>query len=177
VPAVSGAFLSVDRPWFEKLGGFSEDYVFGDYEDADLCLKSLLAGSPAWLHDNGMWHLEGRGAQPVPEQEGGALVNRWHFARTWTSTVVPHLLGPTPQHRILRASPDTPADQANLPDTLQGGVAPTGRAKPAAATKPAQAKQRGTQSNGGASAQRAKQRGLKPVPAGAPLPASSRRPR
>ena len=44
VPAVSGAFLSVDRAWFEQLSGFSEDYVFGHYEDADLCLKSLQAG-------------------------------------------------------------------------------------------------------------------------------------
>ena len=41
VPAVTGAFMSIDRAWFEKLGGFTEDYVFGHYEDADLCLKSL----------------------------------------------------------------------------------------------------------------------------------------
>ena len=25
VPAVTGAFISVDRAWFEKLGGFTED--------------------------------------------------------------------------------------------------------------------------------------------------------
>jgi GT2 family glycosyltransferase len=187
VPAVSGAFLSVDRPWFEKLGGFSEDYVFGDYEDADLCLKSLLAGTPAWLHDNRMWHLEGRGAERVPQHEGGALVNRWHFARTWTATIVPDLLGRTPRHRLLRASAEAPAHQApahqaNERDTLPGAAAPTGRAKPrdatpTGATKLAPAKQRGAQSNGGALVQRARQRGIKPVPAGAPLHPSSRRPR
>ena len=148
-----------------------------DYEDADLCLKSLLAGTPAWLHDIRMWHLEGRGAQRVPQHEGGALVNRWHFARTWTSTIVPDLLGRTPRHRLLRASPDTPADQTpsrptrerdTLRDTLQGGAVPAGRAKPrdakpGAAAKLAQAKQRGTQSNGGAPVQRAKQHGIKPA--------------
>jgi hypothetical protein len=182
VPAVTGAFLSVDRGWFEKLGGFSEDYVFGDYEDADLCLKSLLAGTPAWLHDNRMWHLEGRGAERVPQHEGGALVNRWHFARTWTSTIVPDLLGRTPRHRLLRASADTPAHQANERDTLQSGAAPAGRTKPrdvkpTGAAKLTSAKQRSTQSNGGAPVQRAKQRGIEPVPAGAQPHPSSRRPR
>jgi GT2 family glycosyltransferase len=49
VPAVSGAFLSVDRDWFEALGGFSEDFVFGHCEDADLCLRSLEAGVPSWV--------------------------------------------------------------------------------------------------------------------------------
>ena len=83
VPAVTGAFMSIDRAWFEKLGGFTEDYVFGHYEDADLCLKSLLAGTPAWLHDIRMWHLEGKGSRRLPQHEGGSLFNRWHFSRTW----------------------------------------------------------------------------------------------
>ena len=37
VPAVTGAFMSFRRDWFERLGGFTEDFVFGHYEDADLC--------------------------------------------------------------------------------------------------------------------------------------------
>jgi len=102
VPAVTGAFMSIDRAWFEKLGGFAEDYVFGHYEDADLCLKSLLAGTPAWLHDIGMWHLEGKGSRRLPQHEGGALLNRWHFSRTWLPTIVPDVVGRTPQHRLLQ---------------------------------------------------------------------------
>ncbi|MCB8821416.1 glycosyltransferase [Microvirga rosea] len=39
VPAVTGACLVTPRALFEKVGGFSEDYVIGDYEDSDLCLK------------------------------------------------------------------------------------------------------------------------------------------
>lgn len=39
VPAVTGAFISLNRKWFENIGGFDEDYVFGHYEDADLCLR------------------------------------------------------------------------------------------------------------------------------------------
>lgn len=61
VPAVTGAFISVDRDWFERLGGFNESFVFGHYEDADLCLTSLEAGVPAWLQDVRFWHLEGKG--------------------------------------------------------------------------------------------------------------------
>ena len=102
LPAVTGAFISMDRAWFEKLGGFNEDYIFGHYEDADLCLKSLQAGTPAWLHDLRMWHLEGKGSHKQPQHEGGSLLNRWLFCRTWESTIVPDLLGRNPSHPLLR---------------------------------------------------------------------------
>lgn len=105
VPAVTGAFISVERAWFEKLGGFTEDYVFGHYEDADLCLKSLQAGTPSWLHDIRMWHLEGKGSRRLPQHEGGALVNRWLFSRTWNAAIVPDIVGRVPQHKLLTGEP------------------------------------------------------------------------
>ena len=179
VPAVTGAFLSVDRAWFEKLGGFTEDYVFGHYEDADLCLKSLREGTPAWLHDIRMWHLEGRASRRAPEHDGGALVNRWHFARTWTPTIVPQLLGRTPRHPLLRPNDDSPTGQPNARDMRPGGDAPAGRAKrrgakPSDGAKLVQAKQRGMKPNGAAPAGRAKQRRAKPS-GGAPVGRAKRR--
>jgi GT2 family glycosyltransferase len=105
VPAVTGAFISVDRSWFENLGGFTEDYVFGHYEDADLCLKSLQAGTPSWLHDIRMWHLEGKGSHRLPQHEGGSMINRWLFSRTWEPVIVPDLLGRTPRHKLLANEP------------------------------------------------------------------------
>src|SRR5690606_22723043 len=39
VPAVTGACLFVPRSAFEAVGGFTTDYVVGDFEDSDLCLK------------------------------------------------------------------------------------------------------------------------------------------
>lgn len=102
VPAVSGAFISADRAWFEQLGGFTEDYVFGHYEDADLCLKSLQQGTPAWLHDIRMWHLEGKGSTRLPQHEGGSTLNRWLFSRTWETFLAPDLLGKTPAHPLLQ---------------------------------------------------------------------------
>ncbi len=104
VPAVTGAFISVASDWFETLGGFTEDYIFGHYEDADLCLKSLEAGRAPWLHDVRLWHLEGKGSVRRPVHEGGSAVNRWLFTKTWGDLVLGELLGPEPAHPALRAA-------------------------------------------------------------------------
>ena len=98
VPAVTGAFMSVRRAWFEKLGGFTQDYVFGHYEDADLCLKSIAAGGLPWLHDVRLWHLEGKGSTRLPQHEGGSVINRLLFTKTWGEMVRLDLLGPEPSH-------------------------------------------------------------------------------
>lgn len=105
VPAVTGAFISADRAWFEKLGGFSEDYLFGHYEDADLCLKSLEAGRAVWLQDVRFWHMEGKGSTRLPVHEGGSLVNRWWFSRCWAATIAGSgLAGARPAHPLLDAA-------------------------------------------------------------------------
>ena len=96
VPAVSGAFLSIDRAWFEKLNGFSRKYIFGHYEDVDLCLRSLQAGAPAWLHDLPFWHLESKGSTHGRAQIGGRLVNRWLLTSTWGELVKAELNGRHP---------------------------------------------------------------------------------
>jgi GT2 family glycosyltransferase len=101
VPAVTGAFMSTDRIWYERLGGFTEDYVFGHYEDADLCLKSLDLGTPSWMHDIRLWHLEGKGSTRQPHHEGGTLVNRWLFSKTWLPLVSAGLLGPDPASKAM----------------------------------------------------------------------------
>lgn len=105
VPAVTGAFISSERAWFERLGGFTEDFVFGHYEDADLCLKSLELGTPAWLQDIRLWHLEGKGSTRLPPHEGGSAVNRWLFSRRWNDFVADGLLGPAPTLRSFAPGP------------------------------------------------------------------------
>jgi GT2 family glycosyltransferase len=105
VPAVTGAFISSDRAWYERLGGFSEDYVLGHYEDADLCLRSFEQGTPSWLHDLRLWHLEGKGSTRRAHHEGASLVNRWHFTNRWLPTVSAGLLGPAPTHPALARGP------------------------------------------------------------------------
>jgi GT2 family glycosyltransferase len=93
---VTGAFMSVNRVWFERLGGFSPDYIFGHYEDVDLCLRSLQAGTPAWLHDIPFWHLESAGGKREPVHDGGRLVNRWHLTTKWGDLVRTELNGRSP---------------------------------------------------------------------------------
>jgi GT2 family glycosyltransferase len=100
VPAVTGAFISVDRSWFERLGGFTEDFVFGHYEDADLCLKSVKNGVVPYLHDIRMWHLEGKGSNRRIAHEGGSLINRWLFAQKWSATIDDGLRGKAPTHLV-----------------------------------------------------------------------------
>ena len=97
VPAVTGAFISLDRKWFERLEGFSMEYVFGHYEDADLCLKSLARGQSAWLQPIPLWHLEGKGSSRRQVHEGGSLVNRWHFTRTWGDLIAFDMHGRQPR--------------------------------------------------------------------------------
>ena len=83
VPAVSGACMSVDRAWFERLGGFSQDYVLGEGADADLCLRSLEAGTPAWFHDLSFWYLQPQGSTETPALLGGRLLSRWLLTSSW----------------------------------------------------------------------------------------------
>jgi len=97
VPATSGAFISIDRRLFEGLGGFSEDYVFGHYEDADLCLRAYASGTGTWIHDIPLWHLEGKGSIRLPFHEGASLINRWQCTRAWHEVLMAEgLVGRSP---------------------------------------------------------------------------------
>jgi GT2 family glycosyltransferase len=59
VPAVTGACLVTTRNLFEAVGGFTEDYVIGDYEDSDLCLKITMTDRRiAYIPDVELYHLE-----------------------------------------------------------------------------------------------------------------------
>ncbi|WP_262270808.1 glycosyltransferase [Microvirga yunnanensis] len=59
VPAVTGACLVTTRALFESVGGFTEDYVVGDYEDSDLCLKiTMTERKIAYVPDIELYHLE-----------------------------------------------------------------------------------------------------------------------
>ncbi|MFD2677429.1 glycosyltransferase family 2 protein [Camelimonas lactis] len=60
VAQVMGAFLLVERPLFQQLGGFDERF-FVYYEDLDLCVRAATAGRTV-AHDAGaqVWH-QGQG--------------------------------------------------------------------------------------------------------------------
>jgi GT2 family glycosyltransferase len=112
VPAVTGAFISIDRDWFEHLSGFTEDFVFGHYEDADLCLKSISQGYAPWMHDIRMWHLEGKGSTRLPVHEGGSYVNRAFFSAQWDNFIKDGLVGKHPTHPLLSLPAPSNASKA-----------------------------------------------------------------
>ena len=101
VTALTSAFLSIDRNWFEALGGLDENYLSGDPAVADLCLRSLYRGSPSWLHDLKMWRADAVAARPEPSVGGASVVSRWIFDAIWAETIDPCVLGGDPKHPAL----------------------------------------------------------------------------
>ncbi|MEI6798762.1 MAG: glycosyltransferase family 2 protein [Pseudomonadota bacterium] len=84
VPALTGALLVLEKDLYQRLNGFSTDYIFGHYEDADLCLRVNQAGGRVILDPAlSYWHYEGMGSIKQPEHIGSGLYNRWLFARSW----------------------------------------------------------------------------------------------
>ncbi len=82
VPAVTGALMAFDRRPFERVGGFSSDYIYGHYEDADLSLRWPRHNGPVVIDPRlRLAHLEGQGSRVRGEQYGAAaLVNRYLFS-------------------------------------------------------------------------------------------------
>jgi len=90
VPAVTGAALMVRRALFEAVEGLTEDYVVGDYEDSDLCLKLRQAGaSVAYVPSAELWHFERRSIGLHAGYAGGlaSLYNRRLHHRRWAGEI------------------------------------------------------------------------------------------
>jgi len=59
VPAVTGACLLISKQLYDQVGGLSTDYIIGDFEDSDLCLKCQQLGYENWYYaDVELYHLE-----------------------------------------------------------------------------------------------------------------------
>jgi hypothetical protein len=102
VPAVTGAALLVRREAYEAVGGFTTDYVIGDYEDSDLCLKLRAAGGEiGYVPQSELYHFE---RQSIREHTGyartlaSAYNRRLHHLR-WSAFIEP----------LMARSPSRPA--------------------------------------------------------------------
>ncbi len=61
VPGVTGAALLVRRALFEAVGGICQDYIIGDYEDSDFCLRVRAGGAAiAYVPEAELYHFERR---------------------------------------------------------------------------------------------------------------------
>ncbi|MGU3495973.1 glycosyltransferase [Xanthobacteraceae bacterium A53D] len=90
VPAVTGACLVMRRALYEAVGGFTEDYVIGDYEDSDLCLKVRAKGLDVrYVPDAELYHLERRSMSVSPDHGRGtaSAYNAWLHGQRWGDTM------------------------------------------------------------------------------------------
>lgn len=77
VPAITGACLMISRELYMQVGGLSTDYVIGDFEDSDLCLKCVERGYENWYYpDVEFYHLE---RQSVPLNPSYAEGLAWRY--------------------------------------------------------------------------------------------------
>ena len=87
VPAVTGAAVLVRQGVFRAVGGFTENYIIGDYEDSDLCLKLRDAGwDIAYEPQSELFHLE---RQSIQRHDGymrgiACLYNRRLHSQRWS---------------------------------------------------------------------------------------------
>ncbi|MDO9501207.1 glycosyltransferase [Falsiroseomonas sp.] len=83
-PAITGAAMLMRRDLALELGGFDPDYVIGDFEDADLCLRMAARGlSCATDMTVRAWHLERQSQNDASDnwRTNLTLLNAWHFNR------------------------------------------------------------------------------------------------
>lgn len=87
VPAATGACLAVRRRELLALGGMDEEYLIGDFEDSDLCLR--LAGERrrvVVLPDTRMVHLERQSFALLGSPDFRLSVTRynaWRHGKRW----------------------------------------------------------------------------------------------
>ena len=108
VPALTGACLMVRAEAYRAVGGFTEDYVIGDYEDSDLCLKLRRAGHELrYVPEVELYHLERRSIrQHAGYMKGVAcLYNSWLHAGRWQA----EMLRLCPPEATRAAQPDAPS--------------------------------------------------------------------
>ena len=90
VPAVTGACMMIQRNIWETIGGLSTDYVIGDFEDSDLCLKCTKLGLDNWyVADIELYHPE---RQSMPHHPHYTHTIAWRYNarvhhRRWHSAI------------------------------------------------------------------------------------------
>lgn len=87
VPAVTAACLLISRERYLAAGGLRGQYVCGDYEDSDLCLRLLQAGLENWyLPDVELYHLEGQ-SYAGRLRNRASRYNAWLHTRLWGDAI------------------------------------------------------------------------------------------
>ncbi len=90
VPGVTGACLVTRKDIYDLVGGFTEDYVIGDYEDSDLCLKIRQIGFQVAYEPNvALYHFERRSIRRSRDYMRGlaSQYNSWLHTKRWDDDI------------------------------------------------------------------------------------------
>ena len=87
VPAVTGACMMVERALYEQVGGLSDGYVDGGYEDSDFCIRLIDAGRHNWyMADVELFHLEAQ-SYPIDVSGRRRRTTRWLHTHLWDDRI------------------------------------------------------------------------------------------
>lgn len=104
VPGVTGACLITRKDIFDLVGGYSEDYVIGDYEDSDLCLKIRQLGFQIYYEPSvALYHFERRSIRRSADYMRGlaSQYNSWLHTQRWNEEISELM---APQHDEMQLS-------------------------------------------------------------------------
>jgi GT2 family glycosyltransferase len=91
VDAVTAACAVIEASLYRELGGFSEDYIIGDFEDSDLCLRASLAGRKSYVAlDVELYHLERQSQNRMGDvtwRTNLTLYNCWLHNSRWADLI------------------------------------------------------------------------------------------
>src|SRR5690606_7717458 len=88
VPAVTGALMVLRKADFLAVGGFTSDYVIGDYEDSDLCLKLRAKGGTClYMPSATLFHFERQSMQGSDEDLGSTIYNEALHTERWNDAI------------------------------------------------------------------------------------------
>jgi cellulose synthase/poly-beta-1,6-N-acetylglucosamine synthase-like glycosyltransferase len=91
VDAVTAACAVIEASLYRELGGLSEDYIMGDFEDSDLCLRASSAGRRSYVAlDVDLYHLERQSqnrTNNVIWRTNLTLYNCWLHNRRWAELI------------------------------------------------------------------------------------------
>ncbi len=90
-PAVTGACMLLEKNKYLEVGGFSENYVLGDFEDSDLCLKLREKGYEIYYSTKPeFYHLERQSQSLFSNQlwkHKITLFNCWQHTKRWDNII------------------------------------------------------------------------------------------
>ena len=91
VNAATGACLMVKARVYHEVGGLDEEYLYGDFEDSDFCLKLLQTGKKIYVHHGvDLCHLTRQSLTKLGAADFRGkvvLYNAWRHSQRWHESI------------------------------------------------------------------------------------------